>query len=84
VSVFTKVYARKVLEDWDSGVLVGRRKINNLRYADDTLIIAAKMEEMVDIMDRLSSVSRSYGLELNRSTEQQPTSYSRNSWFSGG
>jgi len=30
------------------------------------LIIGAKKEEMVDIMDRLSNASQSYGLVLNR------------------
>lgn len=65
-TIYGEYIMREVLEDWNGEVSIGGRKINNLRYADDTLIIAAKKEEMVDIMDKLSSVSRGYGLNLNK------------------
>ena len=31
---------REALEDWDGGISIGGRRITNLRYADDTILIA--------------------------------------------
>jgi len=41
------------------------RKVNNLRYADDTLIITSSVEEMKFIMHRLQETSAESGLKLN-------------------
>ncbi|XP_071653184.1 uncharacterized protein [Temnothorax longispinosus] len=45
---------------------VGGRRISNLRYADDTTILATTAQEMEAIMERLALISREYGLEINR------------------
>ena len=31
---------KEALEDWDGGISIGGRRITNLRYADDTTLIA--------------------------------------------
>ena len=31
---------RQALEDWDGGISIGGKRITNLRYADDTILIA--------------------------------------------
>lgn len=37
-NIYTEYIMRDILDNWQGGVSVGGRKINNLRYADDTLI----------------------------------------------
>lgn len=51
---------RKVLDDWMGEISIGRRKINNLRYVDDTLIIAEEKE-----LKKLDGYSIEYGFEIN-------------------
>ncbi|KAK9871609.1 hypothetical protein WA026_012988 [Henosepilachna vigintioctopunctata] len=65
-NTYTEHIMRRVMEGWTGGISVGGRRINNLRYADDTVIIAASKEEMQEIMTRLCSISEEYGLELNK------------------
>jgi len=43
---------RHALEDWDGGFSVGSYKISNLRYADDTTLIAIWKEELVELMNK--------------------------------
>ncbi|CAG9831102.1 unnamed protein product [Diabrotica balteata] len=54
----------KVLDGWKGEISVGSQKISNMRYADNTLIIAANQEEMEDIMRCLEEKSKT---KLNRS-----------------
>lgn len=57
-NVYTEYIIREILEGWKGGIAVGGRKINNLRYADDTLIIAKDEHELINIMQRLDEHSR--------------------------
>ena len=34
------------LDDLHAGIMIGRRNINNLRYADDTILMAESKEEL--------------------------------------
>ncbi|XP_037869594.1 uncharacterized protein LOC105842522 [Bombyx mori] len=58
---------RKALDGWNGGVTVGGTKITNLRYADDTTILAASETEMAAILERIERVSLEFGLHINRS-----------------
>ena len=53
---------RKVLQGWRGGVTIGGKRINNLRYADDTLMLARSEEELTEIMRKLDRISREHGL----------------------
>lgn len=64
-NIYTEYIMRDILDNWQGGVSVGGRKINNLRYADDTLIITSSVEEMEFIMQRLQETSTEFGLKLN-------------------
>ena len=57
---------RKVLQGWRGGVTIGGKRINNLRYADDTLMLARSEEELTEIMRKLDRISREHGLTLNK------------------
>lgn len=66
-NLYSEHLMRLVLDDWEGGFKVGGKKISNLRFADDTLLVAGSEEEITTLLERLQSVSRDYGLELNRS-----------------
>lgn len=57
-NIYSELIMRQVLEDWDRGVAIGGEKISNLRYADDTLLIAKSEEELLALLDRLNNFSR--------------------------
>jgi Reverse transcriptase (RNA-dependent DNA polymerase). len=53
------------LEDTGLGVKIGGRVINNLRYADDTTIIAEDPKDLKLLMNKIIHASAGVGLELN-------------------
>jgi hypothetical protein len=53
------------LEDIEAGVKIGGRKINNLRYADDTTLLAENKDDMVQLIKRVKISSEKAGLKLN-------------------
>jgi hypothetical protein len=52
------------LED-EKGIKVGGRTINNLRYADDTTILAEDKEDLEKILKKLKEESEKAGMMLN-------------------
>ena len=53
------------LEELDIGVRMGGRKINNLRYADDTTLLAESKEELLQLVTSVIEKSAQAGLYLN-------------------
>ena len=53
------------LEELDIGVKMGGRKINNLRYADDTTLLAESKEELLQLVTSVKEKSAQDGLYLN-------------------
>jgi len=47
------------------GIMMSGRTINNLRYADDIVLIATSQEGLQTLIDKLSTISHEYGLEIN-------------------
>jgi len=47
------------------GLIIGGRNLNNLRYADDTALIAESSEELQVLLDKVVEESRKMGLSLN-------------------
>lgn len=56
---------RRALENFDRGVLISGKKINNLRYADDITLVAKDENEMTEILERVANESQALGLEIN-------------------
>ena len=48
-----------------AGIKIARRNINNLRYADDTTLMAEKEEELKSLLMKVKEVSEKAGLKLN-------------------
>ena len=53
------------LEEAQAGVKIARRNINNLRYADDTTLMADTEEELKSILMKVKEESEKVGLKLN-------------------
>ena len=53
------------LEEAQAGIKIARRNINNLRYADDTTLIAKSEEELKSLLMKVKEESEKVGLKLN-------------------
>ena len=53
------------LEEAQSGIKIAGRNINNLRYADDTTLMAESEEELKSLMMKVKEESEKAGLKLN-------------------
>ena len=53
------------LDELQAGILIGRRNINNLRYADDITLMAESKEELRSLLMRVKEESERAGLKLN-------------------
>ena len=53
------------LEEAQAGIKIARRNTNNLRYADDTTLIAESQEELKSLLMKVKEESEKVGLKLN-------------------
>ena len=53
------------LEEAQAGIKIARRNINNLRYADDTTLMAESKEELMNLLMKVKEKSENVGLKLN-------------------
>ena len=53
------------LEEAQAGIKIARRNINNLRYADDTTLMAESVEELKSLLIKVKVESEKVGLKLN-------------------
>ena len=53
------------LDEAQAGIKIARRNINNLRYADDTTLMAENEEELKSLLMKVKEESEEAGLKLN-------------------
>ena len=53
------------LDEAHAGIKIARRNINNLRYADDTTLMAESEEELKSILMKVKEESENTGLKVN-------------------
>jgi len=53
------------LEEAQAGIKIAGRNINNLRYADDTTLMAEREEELKSLLMKVKGESEKVGLKLN-------------------
>ena len=53
------------LEETQAGIKIARRNINNLGYADDTILMAESEEELKSLVMKVKKESEKVGLKLN-------------------
>ena len=53
------------LDEAQAGIKIARKNINNLRYADDTTLMAESEEELKSLLMNMKEDSEKAGLKLN-------------------
>ena len=72
------------LEEAQVGIKIARRNINNLRYADDTTLMAESEEELRSLLKKVKEESKKVGLKLNIQKTKIMASGPITSWEIGG
>ena len=68
------------LEEAQAAIKIARRNINNLRYADDTTLMAESEEELKGLLMKVKEESEKVGLKLNIQQTKIMASGPINSW----
>ena len=61
------------LEETQAGIKIAGRNINNLRYADDTTLMAESEEELKSLLMKVKEESEKVGLKLNIQKKKNKT-----------
>ena len=68
------------LEEAQAGIKIAGRNVNNLRYADDTTLMAESEEELKSLLMKVKDESEKVGLKLNIQKTKIMASGSITSW----
>ena len=71
------------LDESQTGIKIARRNINNLRYADDTTLMAESEEELKSLLMRVEEESEKADLKLNIQKTKVMASIPITSWQIG-
>ena len=72
------------LEEAQAGIKIAGRNTNNLRYADDTTLMAESEEELKSLLMKMKEESEKVGLKLNIQKTKVMVSSPIISWEIGG
>ena len=72
------------LDEAQAGIKIARRNINNLRYADDTTLMAESEEELKSLLMKVKEESEKAGLKLNIQKTKIMASSPATSWQING
>ena len=63
------IYSEKIFQEAPEGspegIEINGETINNIRYADDTVILASSLEDLQTLLEKINATSVKYGLNLN-------------------
>ena len=68
------------LDEAQAGIKIDRRNINNLKYADDTTLMAESKEDLKSLLMKVKEQSEKVGLKLNIQKTKIMTSSPITSW----
>ena len=68
------------LEEAQAGIKIARRTINNLRYADDTTLMAESEEKLRSLLTKVKEESEKVGLKFNTQKTKIMASSPITSW----
>ena len=75
------------LDEAQAGIKIAGRNINNLRYADDTTLMAENKEEVKSLLMKVKDESKKFGLKFNIQKKKIMTSshhFMANRWGNNG
>ena len=64
-NIYVENIMREAFEEWKRGIGIGGRMVTNLRYADDTTLLAGTKEDLVELVGRVRRTSEKAGLYLD-------------------
>lgn len=64
-NIYSEHIFKEALDDVEAGVSLNGKWINNIRYADDTVIFADSQDSLQLLIDRVTTTSSEYGLDVN-------------------
>lgn len=64
-NVYSEQIMKLALDGMDEGILIGGERLNNIRYADDTIIFADTLEGLQALISSVAETSQRYGLDFN-------------------
>ena len=70
------------MDEAQAGIKIARRNVNNLRYADDSILMAKSEEELKSLLMEVKEVSEKVGLKLNIQKTKIMASGPITSWVS--
>ena len=68
------------LDEAQAGIKIARRNINNLRYVDDTTLVAERLEELNSLLMKVKEETEKVGLKLNIQRTKTMATGSITSW----
>ena len=85
VAISFSIYAEYImqnagLDEAQTGIKIARRNINNLRYADDTILMAESKEELKSLLMKVKEESEKVSLKLNIKKTKIMASSAITSW----
>ena len=60
-NIYAEKIMREALDKCDKGIGIGGRKVSNLRYADDTTLIAGNREDLIELIENSNRRVRKLG-----------------------
>ena len=63
-NLYSEYLIREALQQYE-GITIGGERLNNIRYADDTVLIADSKEKLQEMVNRMCEICRRYSMELN-------------------
>uniref|UniRef100_A0A8D9DVR2 Craniofacial development protein 2 n=1 Tax=Cacopsylla melanoneura TaxID=428564 RepID=A0A8D9DVR2_9HEMI len=64
-NIYSERIMAKALEEERGGIVINGTPVNNLRYADDTVLLAENIEDLQRMLNKVMEASEEYGLTLN-------------------
>lgn len=64
-NAYSEWIMREATDDWTGGISIGGKQLSNLRYADDTILLA-ESEELIQLFEIIERTSEEAGLHINR------------------
>ena len=64
-NMYAENIMRRALDGWNSGLSIGGWQLSNLRYADDTTLLATSIDDLRTLLHKVKAESESNGLLLN-------------------
>lgn len=65
-NLYSETIFQQALEDIGRGIKINGKVLNNIRFADDTVVMANNIDDLQLLVDRIQEVSSEFGLSINR------------------